>query len=109
VLDDGHESSQWNIHMSTHYFQICLDIKKNWRQPFKEIVAFPRVTTSYSFIVYGQVDIHKSFGSTRVLESFVNDWNAHGPAHHCAIGVSHLTDQLRKLAALLGMELAQVC
>jgi L-arabinose isomerase len=40
---------------------------------------------------------------------FVNDWNAHGPAHHCAIGVGHLTDKLRKLAALLGMELAQVC
>jgi L-arabinose isomerase len=40
---------------------------------------------------------------------FVNDWNAHGPAHHCAIGVGHLTRKLRKLAALLGLELAQVC
>jgi L-arabinose isomerase len=40
---------------------------------------------------------------------FVNDWNAHGPAHHCAIGVGHLTGKLRKLAALLGLELAQVC
>ncbi|HEY0801783.1 MAG TPA: hypothetical protein VGD54_13125 [Steroidobacteraceae bacterium] len=39
---------------------------------------------------------------------FVNDWNAHGPAHHCAIGVGHLTDKLRKLAALLGLELTQV-
>jgi L-arabinose isomerase len=40
---------------------------------------------------------------------FVNDWNAHGPAHHCAIGVGHLTGKLRKLAALLGLELVQVC
>jgi L-arabinose isomerase len=40
---------------------------------------------------------------------YVNDWNAHGPAHHCAIGVGHLTGKLRKLASLLGMELAQVC
>ncbi len=40
---------------------------------------------------------------------FIHDWNAHGPAHHCAIGVGHLTGSLRKLAALLGMELSQVC
>jgi len=40
---------------------------------------------------------------------FVNDWNAHGPAHHCAIGVGHITSKLRKLAALLGIEIAAVC
>jgi L-arabinose isomerase len=40
---------------------------------------------------------------------FVNEWNAQGPAHHCAIGVGHLTDKLNKLAALLGMEFARVC
>jgi L-arabinose isomerase len=40
---------------------------------------------------------------------FINDWNAQGPAHHCAIGVGHLTGKLHKLAALLGMELVQVC
>jgi L-arabinose isomerase len=40
---------------------------------------------------------------------FVNDWNAHGPAHHCAIGVGHITGKLKKLAALLRMEITQVC
>jgi L-arabinose isomerase len=40
---------------------------------------------------------------------FVNDWNGHGPAHHCAIGLGHVTVKLRKLAALLGMEFIQVC
>ena len=40
---------------------------------------------------------------------FVNDWNAHGPAHHCAVGVGHIAGKLKKLAALLGMELIQVC
>jgi L-arabinose isomerase len=40
---------------------------------------------------------------------FVNDWNAHGPAHHCAIGVGHLTGKLKKLAALLQIEITQVC
>jgi L-arabinose isomerase len=40
---------------------------------------------------------------------FVNDWNANGPAHHCAIGVGHIAGKLKKLAALLQMEITQVC
>jgi L-arabinose isomerase len=40
---------------------------------------------------------------------FVNEWNAHGPAHHCAVGVGHVSDKLRKLASLLGLEIHQVC
>lgn len=35
---------------------------------------------------------------------FVNDWNSHGPAHHCAVGVGHIVPKLQKLAALLNME-----
>jgi L-arabinose isomerase len=34
---------------------------------------------------------------------FVNRWNAEGPAHHCAVGVGHLSDRLTKLGALLGI------
>lgn len=41
--------------------------------------------------------------------AFVNHWNAHGPAHHCAVGVGHLNDHLAKLAALLGIRIAVVC
>jgi L-arabinose isomerase len=40
---------------------------------------------------------------------FVNEWNVHGPAHHCAVGVGHIMPKLEKLAALLGIELARVC
>jgi L-arabinose isomerase len=40
---------------------------------------------------------------------FINDWSANGPAHHCAIGVGHIARQLKKFAALLRIELAQVC
>jgi len=39
---------------------------------------------------------------------FVNDWNAHGPAHHCAVGVGHIADKLDKLGKLLGVEVARV-
>jgi L-arabinose isomerase len=34
---------------------------------------------------------------------FVTAWNAHGPAHHCAMGVGHIGGKLRKLADLLAM------
>jgi len=36
--------------------------------------------------------------------AFMNAWNAEGPAHHCAVGVGHISSKLRKLAQLLGME-----
>ncbi len=40
---------------------------------------------------------------------FVNDWNSHGPAHHCAIGVGHIATKINKLGALLAMDVVQVC
>lgn len=40
---------------------------------------------------------------------FVNEWNVHGPAHHCAVGIGHIAEKLGKLAALLGIECARVC
>jgi L-arabinose isomerase len=40
---------------------------------------------------------------------FIHDWNARGPAHHCAIGVGHMGGKIEKLAALLGMGACRVC
>jgi L-arabinose isomerase len=40
---------------------------------------------------------------------FVNDWNSHGPAHHCAVGVGHIADKIDKLGKLLGVETVKVC
>lgn len=40
---------------------------------------------------------------------FVEEWNVQGPAHHCAVGVGHIADRLRKLAALLGIDCVTVC
>ncbi len=39
---------------------------------------------------------------------FVNDWNAQGPAHHCAVGVGHVGSKLDKLGQLLGMDVVHV-
>ncbi len=41
--------------------------------------------------------------------AFVEGWNAEGPAHHCAVGIGHISSKLRKLAALLDLEFIQVC
>lgn len=41
--------------------------------------------------------------------TFIESWNAQGPAHHCAIGVGHIASKLKKLGALLGIEIAVVC
>ena len=41
--------------------------------------------------------------------AFVNGWNAHGPAHHCAIGVGHIAGKIEKLGRLLGIETVRVC
>jgi len=40
---------------------------------------------------------------------FMNEWNAQGPAHHCAVGVGHLSGKLIKIARLLGVEITTVC
>jgi len=40
---------------------------------------------------------------------FVNAWNAEGPAHHCAVGVGHVAETLRKAAMLMGIGFRQVC
>ena len=41
--------------------------------------------------------------------AFMELWNSHGPAHHCAIGVGHISGKLAKLAALLGISVEKVC
>ena len=46
-----------------------------------------------------------SFGA----RNFLIQWNAHGPAHHCAVGVGHVSGKLKKLGDLLQMECIRVC
>ena len=41
--------------------------------------------------------------------NFVNTWNSHGPAHHCAVGLGHIASRIEKLGALLGVEVVKVC
>ncbi len=43
------------------------------------------------------------------VRKFLNDWNSHGPAHHCAVGTGHIASKLDKLASLLGIKIIKVC
>jgi L-arabinose isomerase len=41
--------------------------------------------------------------------AFIEQWNAQGPAHHCAVGVGHVANKIQKLGRLLGMESVTIC
>lgn len=41
--------------------------------------------------------------------TFLQEWSAQGSAHHCAIGVGHLSGAIEKLARLLNIEIVRVC
>jgi len=43
------------------------------------------------------------------VRNFVNSWNQQGPAHHCAVGVGHISTKIEKLGALLGMDVVKIC
>ncbi len=41
--------------------------------------------------------------------NFAEQWNAHGPAHHCAIGVGHIASKIIKLSHLIDIQCVKVC
>lgn len=41
--------------------------------------------------------------------NFVEEWNNNGPAHHCAVGVGHISSKIEKLGNLLNIESIKVC
>lgn len=40
---------------------------------------------------------------------FMNEWSKQGPAHHCAIGVGHLSDRIQKLGTIFGIKVVRIC
>lgn len=41
--------------------------------------------------------------------NFVNSWNSYAPAHHCAVGLGHISSKIEKLGKLLNMDVIKVC
>ena len=42
-------------------------------------------------------------------KGFADAWNAEGPAHHCAVGVGHLSRIIEKIGILLNIDVINVC
>ncbi len=42
-------------------------------------------------------------------KQFIQNWNCYGPAHHCAVGVGHISSKIEKLGKLLKMDVVKVC
>ncbi len=40
---------------------------------------------------------------------FMNDWNSYGPAHHCAVGIGHISSKIEKFGKLLNINVVKVC
>jgi L-arabinose isomerase len=46
-----------------------------------------------------------SIGSKR----FIDEWSKQGPAHHCAIGVGHISGKIEKLGKILNIDVVKIC
>ncbi|RKX88858.1 MAG: arabinose isomerase [Spirochaetes bacterium] len=42
-------------------------------------------------------------------KEFTNQWSMAGPAHHCAIGLGHISNVIEKLASLSGVTCTRIC
>lgn len=40
---------------------------------------------------------------------FMENWSKAGPSHHCAIGIGHVADKIRKLSLLLNIRCIRIC
>lgn len=48
---------------------------------------------------------HFKIGAKELL----NQWSRQGPAHHCAIGIGHIANKIKKLGQLLNIDVIQIC
>jgi len=40
---------------------------------------------------------------------FMNEWSKQGPAHHCAIGLGHISNKIQKLGQILCIDVVKIC
>jgi L-arabinose isomerase len=83
-----------------------LAITENGRGGLKLVVA-EAVSEAGAILEIGNTNSRYRFAIG--APAFLARWNGAGVAHHWAIGVGHLAGTLRKLAALLNIEISVVC
>jgi len=83
-----------------------LSIAENGRGGYKMVAAEGESVAGVKLEIGNTNSLyHFSLGA----RGFVEAWNREGCAHHCAVGVGHLSGKLAKVASLLGLELHLVC
>jgi L-arabinose isomerase len=96
-----------SVEMSVKYGPVTLlSVSEDKTSGFKLLVAQAECVPG-EVLQIGNTNSHYRFPIS--ARSFVEAWNAEGPAHHCAIGIGHLAGTLKKLAKLLNIRLIQVC
>jgi L-arabinose isomerase len=96
-----------SVEMSVKHGPVTLlSVVENSQRGFK-LVAAEAECVPGEILKIGNTNSHYRFsiGARRFIES----WNVEGPAHHCAIGVGHVSRKLSKLARLLQIPFVQVC
>jgi L-arabinose isomerase len=96
-----------SVEMSVRYGPVTLlSVVEDARSRFKLVVAEGECVAG-PILEIGNTNSRYRFPLG--ARGFVNAWNAQGPAHHCAVGVGHVSSTLEKTAALMGIGFARVC
>jgi L-arabinose isomerase len=96
-----------SVEMSVKHGRVTLlSVVEDAKYGFK-LVAAHGDSVPGEVLRIGNTNSHYQFpiGAKR----FVEAWNREGPAHHCAVGLGHLSGKLEKLAELIGIPFVQVC
>jgi L-arabinose isomerase len=103
----GKVGSGLSVEMSVRYGPVTLlAVVEDEREHFKLLVAEGECVAG-DILHIGNTNsrYHFPIGA----RTFVEAWNAQGPAHHCAVGIGHLSPVLDKLAHLLRIGFHKVC
>lgn len=103
----GKAGSGLSVEMSVKHGPVTLlSVVEDATHGFKLLVADGECVPG-EVLRIGNTNSHYRFSIG--ARGFVKAWNEQGPAHHCAIGVGHLSAKLEKVAQLLEIPMERVC
>jgi len=103
----GKVGSGLSVEMSVKYGDITLlSIIEDGRGRMKLLIAEGQSVPG-EILEIGNTNSRYQFSVG--AKGFVEQWNEHGPAHHCAVGSGHIGSSLKKLASILKIDCIQIC